>query len=207
MTVVARSRRRHGGVAYSQRADVASRPPAAGAPTLRAPALRLFPRVTSSLACPTQGGHMPANASLRESSTTAAAANATPDIQIPEDRRSAGNGGTTAGSTSTAERLTAERTERRRQRALAHEASRSSDRSRGGRRRRVVKSAGAVKEHAGLLPRAPTLLTLLAVLVTGAALGAILGSVSASGWVIGLLVAGLTVLVSTVVRSFPRSSS
>ena len=47
---------------------------------------------------------------------------------------------------------------------------------------------------------------LIAVLAAGGVLGAILGALSAAGWVIGLLVAGLTVILSAVFRSYERST-
>ena len=39
----------------------------------------------------------------------------------------------------------------------------------------------------------------------GGVLGVILGALSVSGWVIGLLVAGLTVALLTMVRPYKRS--
>ncbi|MFZ0090013.1 MAG: hypothetical protein WAL63_10925 [Solirubrobacteraceae bacterium] len=47
---------------------------------------------------------------------------------------------------------------------------------------------------------------LIGVLAIGGVLGAILGALGAAGWIIGLLVAGLTVVVSAVLRSYQRST-
>ena len=49
-------------------------------------------------------------------------------------------------------------------------------------------------------------LTLIAVLAAGGVLGAILGALSTSGWVIGVLAAGLTVVLSAVLRRYSRST-
>jgi len=49
-------------------------------------------------------------------------------------------------------------------------------------------------------------ITLIAVLVAGGVLGAILGALSATGWVIGLLVAGVTVVLSAMIRRYSRST-
>ncbi|MGO9906740.1 MAG: hypothetical protein ACLP4R_27365 [Solirubrobacteraceae bacterium] len=47
-------------------------------------------------------------------------------------------------------------------------------------------------------------IALIALLAAGGVLGAILGALGAAGWVIGLLVAGLTVVVSAVLRRYSR---
>jgi hypothetical protein len=47
-------------------------------------------------------------------------------------------------------------------------------------------------------------ITLIAVLAAGGVLGAILGALSVTGWVIGLLVAGLTIVLSTMLRRYSR---
>ena len=49
-------------------------------------------------------------------------------------------------------------------------------------------------------------LTLIALLAAGGVLGAILGALNVTGWVIGVLVAGLTVVVSAIVRRYSRST-
>lgn len=45
-------------------------------------------------------------------------------------------------------------------------------------------------------------ITLIAVLAAGGVLGAVLGALNVAGWVIGLLVAGLTVVVSAMLRRY-----
>ncbi len=47
---------------------------------------------------------------------------------------------------------------------------------------------------------------LIAVLAGGGVLGAVLGALNVAGWVIGMLVAGLTVVVSAVLRRYSRST-
>jgi hypothetical protein len=49
-------------------------------------------------------------------------------------------------------------------------------------------------------------ITLIAVLAGGGVLGAILGALNVTGWVIGVLVAGLTVVVSAILRRYSRST-
>jgi hypothetical protein len=46
---------------------------------------------------------------------------------------------------------------------------------------------------------------MIAVIALGGVLGVILGALSVPGWVIGLLVAGLTVALLTMVRPYKRS--
>jgi hypothetical protein len=43
---------------------------------------------------------------------------------------------------------------------------------------------------------------LIAVLAAGGVLGAILGALSAAGWIIGLLTAGLTIVLSALLRRY-----
>ena len=47
-------------------------------------------------------------------------------------------------------------------------------------------------------------ITLIALLCAGGVVGAILGALNVTGWVIGLLVAGLTVVVSAILRRYSR---
>jgi hypothetical protein len=47
---------------------------------------------------------------------------------------------------------------------------------------------------------------LIAVLAAGGVLGAVLGGLSVAGWVIGVLVAGMTVVVSAMLRRYSRST-
>jgi hypothetical protein len=107
-----------------------------------------------------------------------------------------------------AERLTDEqRTQRRRQRAAAHDASTPPRKpGRALRRERPTESASALTSSRGMTLRDSTSITLIAVLAAGGVLGAILGALSASGWIIGLLVAGLTVVLSAMVRRYSRST-
>jgi hypothetical protein len=48
--------------------------------------------------------------------------------------------------------------------------------------------------------------TLIAVLAAGGVLGAVLGALSAPGWVIGLLVAGLTIVLSGLLARYSPST-
>ena len=113
----------------------------------------------------------------------------------------------TDGVTSDTERLTAERNERRRQRAASHEApSPAGGPGRVRPRKRPIGSTRAVA-----LPRRMTLrdsvsIGLIAVLAGGGVLGGVLGALNVAGWVIGVLVAGLTVVVSAVLRRYSRST-
>ena len=49
-------------------------------------------------------------------------------------------------------------------------------------------------------------ITLIAVLAAAGVLGAILGALNVTGWAIGVLVAGLTVVLSAVLRRYSRST-
>jgi hypothetical protein len=103
---------------------------------------------------------------------------------------------------SPAQQLTAERTERRRQRAAAHRAP----------TRRARRLTGPGKSSSVRTPARPSTLrdsvsvSLIAVLAAGGVLGAILGALSAAGWVIGLLVAGLTIVLSGLLRRYSPST-
>ncbi len=111
------------------------------------------------------------------------------------------------GGPSPADRLAAERTERRRQRTLAHETAPPARGPRGGpRRARASKSTSALMPPSRLTLRDSMSVNLIGVLAIGGVLGAILGALGAAGWIIGLLVAGLTVVVSAVLRSYQRST-
>lgn len=109
--------------------------------------------------------------------------------------------------TSPSERLAAERTERRRQRAAAHEArSSAAEPQRVGRRKRPPASATAPASPKRMTFRDSVSITLISVLAAGGVLGAVLGALSVPGWVIGVLVAGLTVVVSAMLRRYSRST-
>jgi Flp pilus assembly protein TadB len=113
-----------------------------------------------------------------------------------------------ARSASPIERLNAERTERRLQREAAHkeaahkEAAPVREPQRAGPRERPTGSKRAPAPSRRITLRDSATVTLIATLVAGGVLGAILGVLSASAWVIGVLVAGLTVVVSAVLRRY-----
>ena len=127
----------------------------------------------------------------------------TAGLQPPADSdRSA-----SVGIPSAAERLTAERTERRRRRTAAREAPTSARETRSARRReRPTDSTSAPTRPSRLTLRDSVAVTLIAVLSAGGVLGAILGALSTSGWVIGVLAAGLTVVLSAVLGRYSRST-
>jgi hypothetical protein len=110
------------------------------------------------------------------------------------------------GVPSHAERLAADRTERRRLRAVAHETPTPARAPRRARRARATKSTSAQRAPGRLTLRDSMSVNVIGVLAAGGLLGAILGALSAAGWVIGLLVAGLTVVLSAVLRSYQRST-
>ena len=109
------------------------------------------------------------------------------------------------GIPSTGDSLTAERTERRRQRTATRQARTATEpragEPRAGRRRDpTAESTSALTQPRPLTLRDSVSVTSIAVLAAGAVLGAILGALSAAGWVIGLLAAALTVILSAVLR-------
>jgi hypothetical protein len=113
----------------------------------------------------------------------------------------------TDGVTSDTERLTAERTERRRERAASHEApSPAGGPGRVRRRKRPIGSTSALAPPRRMTLRDSVAIGLIAVLAGGGVLGAVLGALNVAGWVIGVLVAGLTVVVSAVLRRYSRST-
>ncbi len=114
----------------------------------------------------------------------------------------------TPAALSPAERLGAERAERRHQRMLVREASdatRDSPTRDSGRAEPRQRATGSAKGRT--TPGPQTLrdlppVMLIATVVAGAVLGAILGALSVAGWVIGLLVAVLTLVLSAVLRRY-----
>jgi hypothetical protein len=109
--------------------------------------------------------------------------------------------------TSDTERLTAERTERRRERAASHETpSPAGGPGRVRRRKRPIGSTSAVAPPRRMTLRDSVAMGLIAVLAGGGVLGAVLGALNVAGWVIGVLVAGLTVVVSAMLRRYSRST-
>jgi hypothetical protein len=113
--------------------------------------------------------------------------------------------GDPAAVASPAEQITAERTERRRQRAAAHQTPTSPGAPRRARRRERPSDSRTPRTPPRRMSfRDSVSVTLIAMLVAGGALGAILGALSVPGWVIGVLAAGLTVVLAAVAR---RSSA
>ena len=106
-----------------------------------------------------------------------------------------------------AERLEAERAERRHQRMLAREASTATrDPDRGEPRQRATGSASRLTPPGHQTLRDSMPVRLIAVVAAGGVLGAILDALSVTGWVIGVLVAVLTVVISTELRQYSRST-
>jgi hypothetical protein len=131
-----------------------------------------------------------------------------PDLTVADRQPDAGPGTSSAdGITSATERLTAERTERRRQRAAAHVAASSGGEPREvPRRDRPPESTTRLARPRRMTIRDSVSITLIAVLAAGGVLGAVLGALNVAGWVIGVLVAGLTVVVSAMLRRYSRST-
>jgi hypothetical protein len=131
-----------------------------------------------------------------------------PDLTAEGREPSADSGASGSGTIPAADaRLIAERAERRRQRTAAREASSAPRAPRESRRsERPTESTTATTPSARLTLRDSAALTVIAVLVAGGVLGAILGALSASGLVIGVLVAGLTTVLSAWLRKYSRST-
>ena len=106
---------------------------------------------------------------------------------------------------STGDSLTAERTERRRQRTATRQARTASETPAGRRRGPTTESTSALTQPRPLTLRDSVSVTSIALLAAGGVLGAILGILSAAGWVIGLLAAALTVILSAVLRRYSSS--
>jgi hypothetical protein len=110
------------------------------------------------------------------------------------------------GIPSTGDSLTAERTERRRQRTATRQARTASEPRAGRRPDPPTESTSALTQPRPLTLRDSVSATSIAVLAAGAVLGALLGALSAAGWVIGLLAAALTMILSAVLRRYSRSA-
>jgi hypothetical protein len=107
---------------------------------------------------------------------------------------------------SPSERLVAERAERRHQRMVARESSTATRDPHGDeRRQRATASSSALNPRGRQTLRRSLSAAVIGTLAAGAALGAVLGALSVPGWLIGLLVAGLTAVLATAMR--PRSHS
>jgi hypothetical protein len=155
---------------------------------------------------------MPAKSPRSETSPTALSEPAAPALEAPGTPPSADPGPADSDSTlspadsdstlSPADRVIAERTERRRQRtAVRGQSGRAREPDPAGPRSGQRESA-AHGPQSRMPLRDTVSVRLIAVLAAGAALGAILGALGAPGVVIGLLVAGLTVVLSA---KLPRS--
>jgi hypothetical protein len=105
----------------------------------------------------------------------------------------------------TGDSLSADRTERRRQRIATRQARIASEPPASRRRAATTESRSAPTPPKPLTLRDSVSVTSVAVLAAGGVLGAILGALGAAGWVIGLLAAALTVIVSAVLRRYSRS--
>ncbi len=154
-------------------------------------------------------GTMPANTPLNEPPPAIAEGDPTADSQDPDlatagRQPAAGPGSSPADEIlSPSERFTAERTERRRQRAAAREApTPPREPRRAHRRERPTESTSAVTPSRRMTLRDSVSMPLIAVVAAGGVLGAILGALSAAGWVIGLLAAGLTIVLSALLRRY-----
>ena len=110
------------------------------------------------------------------------------------------------GIPSTGDSRTAERTERHRQRTATRQARTASTPRADQRRDPTAESATALTKPTPLTLRESVSVTSIAVLAAGGVLGAILGALSAAGWVIGVFVAALTVILSAVLRRYSRSA-
>jgi hypothetical protein len=99
----------------------------------------------------------------------------------------------------------AERDERRHQRALARGGhSRERGAKTGDRLHQSTSQSSTASRQGRLVIGETVTVGVIGIIAVGLIVGAILGALSAPGWVIGLLVATLTVILSTVLRRFPR---
>ena len=149
---------------------------------------------------------MPANSPLNEPPPTIAMGDPAADSRDPDSvaaaRQPAGELDAPQADEvlSPAEQLTAERTERRRQRAEAHQEPRRN----AGRLKGSTEPTSVMTPPRRMTLRDSVSITLIAVLAAGGVLGAVLGALSVTGWVIGVLVAGLTIVLSTLLRRYSR---
>jgi hypothetical protein len=98
-----------------------------------------------------------------------------------------------------------ERDERRQQRALAREGNgRARGAKTGERLHHSTSQLSGPSRRGRLLVGETVSVGMIGIIVAGLIVGAILGALGASGWVVGLLVATLTVILSGVLRRFPR---
>jgi hypothetical protein len=146
---------------------------------------------------------------LAEFSSDPAAGN--PNLALGgEDTAAHGETPEPPGLLSPADRLGAERAERRHQRMLVREAS-TATRNSGTRdsdrapRERATGSRSAQAPPGRRTLRDSQPVTLIATIAAGCVLGAILGALSVAGWVIGGLVAVLAVLFATALGQHSRT--
>jgi hypothetical protein len=161
---------------------------------------------------PLNGAH------LAQASADSAADNANPNRTLGGlDTATHAETSESPGLPSLAERLGAERAERRHQRMLVREASTAArdsaardsavrDSDRAAPRTRATPSAGRRTTPGRQTGRGSIPVTLIVTVVAGGVLGAILGALSVAGPVIGLLVAVLTLVLLTVSRRYPPST-
>jgi hypothetical protein len=147
---------------------------------------------------------MPAKPPHNGTSPTVLSGDPSPGLDAPGQQPAAVLGAPDSDATlSPADRVVAERTERRRQRTAARgkPAPAREPRHDGRRGRRAKPASQTPQTRLGLRNSVPV--TLIPVLAAGAVLGAILGALSAPGVVIGLLVGGLTLGLAA---ALPRNS-
>jgi hypothetical protein len=147
---------------------------------------------------------MPANSPLSGTSPTVLPDNTAPDLDAPGRQPAVDPGPPDSDATlSPADRVVAERTERRRQRTAVRDQPGPAREPRPAGRRKGQKEPAAHTPQTRRPLRDVLSVRLIAVLAAGAVLGVILGALGAPGLIIGLLVAGLTVVLSA---KLPRSS-
>jgi hypothetical protein len=111
----------------------------------------------------------------------------------------------TPGQSDSAGRSAAtERDERRHQRAVARDGNGRGAVRTGERLHQSTSQSSGPSRRGRLVIGETVSVGLIGIIVVGLTVGAILGALGASGWVIGLLVATLTVILSAVLRRSPR---
>lgn len=113
---------------------------------------------------------------------------------------------TASRAVSDAERRSDARTAERRQRIAADNSPTPPQSRRARRGRHPTEPTSAQTSPRLMTFRDSTSLALIALLATGGILGTILGALGTSGWIIGLLVAGMTVVLSALLRRYGRST-
>jgi hypothetical protein len=164
----------------------------------------MLPKKRSTAARSTAHGEIPgsvrgvvSNASRPPTETEPGPATASPP---PGQANAAGGSGAT------------EREDRRHQRALAREGNgRARDANgqgagakAGGRLHQSTSQPSRASRRGRLVIGETVSVGVIGIIVMGLIAGAILGALGAPGWLVGLLVAALTVFLSTVLRRLPR---